>query len=137
LQQQERLCAYDLSNIDGNSVQIKLSSGFMFWDIDYSPLILPIVKNSKLKMFRLPIATDETGKNMLQKIAKRDGNILEQPLPECNYPEYKCKPQPTNTSRSYILPHIWIIYTAFMNFKNSPNIAFFKTNEASRCLPVI
>ena len=125
----------DLSNIADNSVQIKLSSGFMFWDIDYAAIDFSNDKNFEIETVSPAVATDETGKNVLQEISKKDAHYLEQPLPgNVTTLEYKCKPQQVNTSRSYIL-HTYGYYTHSWNFNNSPNIAFLKQLKRPNAFP--
>jgi len=48
----------------------------MFWDIIYVAIDFTNSKNFEVENVSPAIATDETGKNMLQKIAKRDGQYL-------------------------------------------------------------
>ena len=126
----------DLSNVADNLIQIKLSSGFMFWDIDYAAIDFSNDKKFEVENVSPAVATDETGKNVLQQILKNDGQYLEQPLPgNVTTIEYKCKPQPVNTSRSYIL-HTYGYYTHSWNFKNSPNIAFLKQLRHPNVFPL-
>ena len=94
----------DLSDINAESVEIKLSSGFMFWEIDYAAIDYSDDKNFEVERVSPSVATDEAGKNVLSLLQKRDGIYLEQPVPGNMVTlQYKCKPQKENTTRSYIL----------------------------------
>ena len=122
----EEIVPIDLSNIGDEPIQIKLSSGFMFWDIDYAAIDFSNDKNFTVEEVLPSVATDEAGKNVLPQLMKSDGSYLEQPLPGNTATiEYTCKPQPVNTSRSYIL-HTSGYYTHSWVYKGSPNIAFLK-----------
>ncbi len=114
----------DVSNIKGNSIKIKLSSGFMFWEIDYAAIDFSEEKDFTVESVSPSVATDETGKNVLPVLMKKDGVYLEQPVPGNNVTlEYKCKQQRPNESRSYIL-HTRGYYTHVRDYKGAPNITF-------------
>jgi hypothetical protein len=116
----------DLTNITGPSLEIRLSSGFMFWEIDYAAIDFSENKNFEIETVSPSIATDETGKNVLPELCKKDGVYLEQPVPgNAVTLEYKCKAQRPNTSQSYIL-HTKGYYTHIRDFKGAPKIAFLK-----------
>jgi len=71
-------------------------------------------------------AIDETGKNVLTELIKKDSNFLEQPVPgNAVTLEYNCNIPADNISRSYVL-HTRGYYTHSWNFKGSPKVAFLK-----------
>lgn len=116
----------DLKNVDGSSIEIKLSSGFMFWEIDYAAIDFSVDSDFSVETVAPSIATDETGKDVLPLLDKKDGIYLEQPVPgNCVTLEYKCLPQRLNTSQTYIL-HTRGYYIHKRDLKGSPNIAFLK-----------
>ncbi len=132
----EIVVAVDVSGITGNSMKIKLSSGFMFWEIDYAAIDFSTDKNFKIETITPSTATDETGKNVLPQLIKKDGNYLEQPVPGNSVTlEYLCKPQDPNTARSYFL-HTHGYYTHVRDLKGSPRIAFLKQFKKPGGLPL-
>jgi hypothetical protein len=116
----------DLKNVEGSSVEVRLSSGFMFWEIDYAAIDFSGNNNFSVETISPSIATDETGKNVLPELNKKDGIYLEQPVPgNCVTLEYKDLPQHPNTVQTYIL-HTKGYYTHVRELKGSPKIAFLK-----------
>jgi hypothetical protein len=125
----------DLKNVEGSSVEIRLSSGFMFWEIDYAAIDFSIDNNFSVETISPSVATDETGKNVLAELNKRDGIYLQQPVPgNCATLEYKCLPQRPNTAQTYFL-HTKGYYTHVRDLKGSPKIAFLKQFKKPGCLP--
>ena len=126
----------DLSNSDDNPVQIKLSSGFMFWEIDYAAIDYSNNKAFGVETISPAVATDETGKNVLAVLQKRDGIYLSQPVPGNMVTlQYKCKPQQSNSARSYIL-HTKGYYEHVRDFKGSPNVSFLKQFKQPNAFPL-
>jgi hypothetical protein len=125
----------NLASITTSSVEIRLSSGFMFWEIDYAGIDYSSDKNFKVERISPSVATDETGKDVLSQLVKKDGNYFEQPVPgNVATLEYKCQPQTGNTSRSYIL-HTKGYYTHIRDFKGTPDIAFLKQFKQPNAFP--
>ena len=126
----------DLSAINNETVEIKLSSGFMFWEIDYAAIDYSADKNFEVERVSPSVATDEAGKNVLLLLQKRDGIYLEQPVPGNMVTlQYKCKPQAANTSRSYIL-NTRGYYEHVRDFKGAPNISFLNQFKQPNAFPV-
>ena len=126
----------DLSAINNETVEIKLSSGFMFWEIDYAAIDYSADKNFEVERVSPSVATDEAGKNVLLLLQKRDGIYLEQPVPGNMVTlQYKCKPQAANTSRSYIL-YTRGYYEHVRDFKGAPNISFLNQFKQPNAFPV-
>jgi hypothetical protein len=125
----------DLSNVSGDNIQVKLSSGFMFWEIDYTAIDFSDDKYFSVQTISPSTATDESGKDVLPVLLKKDNNFLEQPVPgNVVTLEYKCNSIPGDISRSYIL-HTRGYYTHTWNFKGSPHIAFLKQLKKPNALP--
>jgi hypothetical protein len=116
----------DLKNVLDSSVEIRLSSGFMFWEIDYAAIDYSDDKNFDIATISPSVATDETGKNVLPELNKEDGIYLEQPVPgNCVTLEYQSKAARPNTIQSYIL-HTKGYYSHVRDFKGAPNVSFLK-----------
>jgi hypothetical protein len=135
LAQRQIVVPLDLTNLPGTSMQIRLSSGFMFWEIDYVGIDYSPGEDFQVENISPSIATDETGKNVLPQLIKKDGDYLEQPVPgNVVTLEYKCKPQSVNTARSYIL-HSRGYYIHVRDFKGAPDIAFLKQFKKADAFP--
>ncbi len=69
----------NLDNSTSGPIQIKLETGFMFWEVDY--VGLDFSKNVPVKMhaFQPTIAIDETGKDVTSLLLEQDGTYLTQP----------------------------------------------------------
>jgi hypothetical protein len=114
----------DLADSDEPFVDIKISSGFMFWELDY--VAIDYSENEILNVEKqLPVrATDESGKNVSRELAGTDGNYLIQPEPgnvtTITYNYHK----PLNGNvQTYIL-HSNGWYETTRDFKGRPDIAF-------------
>jgi hypothetical protein len=123
----EMVIPVDLSGINEPYTEIRLSSGFMFWEIDYTAMDYSPDKDIVVETVSPSIATDETGKNVLATLTKADGIYLEQPVPgnvvTLQYP-FKRLDDP-GKCHSYIL-HTRGYYTHIRDFKNPPDISFLK-----------
>lgn len=116
----------DLKNVEGSSVEVRLQSGFMFWEIDYAAIDFSDDKKFSVTNILPSVATDENGKDVLPLLNKKDGIYLEQPIPgNCVTLEYKGLPNEPNTSQTYIL-HTKGYYIHKRELKGSLNIAFLK-----------
>ena len=125
----------DLKNVEGSSAEVRLSSGFMFWEIDYAAIDFSEENNFSVETISPSVATDETGKDVLPELNKKDGIYLEQPVPgNCVTLEYKCVPLRPNTAQTYIL-HTKGYYTHERDLKGSPKIAFLKQFKKPGGLP--
>jgi hypothetical protein len=114
----------DLSNFKEDKIEIKLSSGFMFWEIDYAAIDFSDDKNFKIEKLSPSVASDETGKDVLPLLLNKDGVYFEQPVPgNVVTLEYKYKPQTVSESQSYLL-HTKGYYTHVRDLKGAPKIAF-------------
>jgi hypothetical protein len=121
----EMVIPIDLSGIQEPFTEIRLSSGFMFWEIDYAAIDYSSDKNVTVETISPFIATDETGKDVLNALSKGDGVYLEQPVPG-NVATLQYKFKPANDpakSYSYIL-HTRGYYTHVRDFKNAPDVQF-------------
>jgi hypothetical protein len=123
----EMVVPVDLSGIQEPFTEIRLSSGFMFWEIDYAAMDYSTDKNITIETISPSVATDEAGKDVLAELSKADAVYLEQPVPgNVATLQYQFKPSnDPNKSYSYIL-HTRGYYTHVRDFKNPPNVKFLK-----------
>ncbi|QEC67668.1 hypothetical protein FRZ67_10325 [Panacibacter ginsenosidivorans] len=115
----------DLTGINSKTVTLELSSGFMFWEIDYAAVDFS-AETPLLVTRLLPIkATDETGSNVMPALEKEDNAFLEQPVPgNAAIIEYAYTPlKDTAKTQTFIL-HAKGYYEHVRDYKNKPDIAF-------------
>ncbi len=126
----------DLTDLHSDPIEIQLSSGFMFWEIDYAAMDFSNDKNFQVESLTPLSATDETGKNVLTLLKNKDGKYLEQPVPgNVVTLEYKAKPVDETKSQSYFL-HTRGYYTHVRDFKGAPKVAFLRQFEKPGVFPV-
>jgi hypothetical protein len=116
---------------------IKLSSGFMFWEIDYAAMDFTEDNNFTVQKLAPSEATDELGKNVLPDLEKEDAIYLSQPsIGNVATIVYKASPLTDATkSRTYIL-HSKGYYEHIRDFKNPPNIAFLNQFKKANAFPL-
>jgi hypothetical protein len=117
----------DCSAIPGNEIEIKLSSGFMFWEIDYAAIDYTPDSNFSVQQLSPVSATDEQNQNVLPFLKKEDGVYLEQPqIGNVITLVYRVNP-PANAiqTQSFIL-HSKGYYEHIRDFKTKPDMAFLK-----------
>jgi hypothetical protein len=69
----------DLSSVKTDEVEVKLGTGFMFWEIDYTGMDFSKDEQFSVEKLEPVAATDETGKNVLPQLAQEDAVFLDQP----------------------------------------------------------
>lgn len=106
-------------------VEIRLSSGFMFWEIDYAALDFTEDNSFSVEKIRPCKATDESGKDVLAELSTEDGLYLAQPeIGNTATMKYRAAPLLDRTkTRSYIL-HSKGYYEHIRAFSNKPDIGF-------------
>lgn len=70
----------DLSNT-GDLIQLQLSSGFMFWELDYAAIDCTTDALFNVEKLLPEAAIDEAGSNVTQLITAKDEQYLAQPVP--------------------------------------------------------
>lgn len=106
--------------------EIKLSAGFMFWEIDQAAIDYGVDANFSVQKCKPITAVDEVGKNVTDLLLTADARYLEQPqIGNCATIAFK--PSETKIkkglSRSYFL-HAKGYYEHIRNFNNRPDIEF-------------
>ncbi|MEI7734835.1 MAG: hypothetical protein WCI49_05185 [Ferruginibacter sp.] len=117
----------DLSGIKGPVTAIKLSSGFMFWEIDYAAIDYSEDEPFTIEKITAAKASDELGKNILPDLQNEDGQYLAQPeIGNMATMVYNTAPLTDQSkTRSYIL-HTKGYYEHIRDFKNAPDFGFLK-----------
>jgi hypothetical protein len=126
----------DLDGIDGQYTSIKLSSGFLFWEIDYAAIDYSNDGQFSVKKMLPVSAIDETGKNVLPSLTKADEIYLEQPVAGNSAMVDYAYSAPDNAGKtnSYIL-HTKGFYTHTRDFHNQPDISFLQQFKKPGALP--
>ncbi|NNV55366.1 hypothetical protein [Limnovirga soli] len=126
LANRETAIPIDISQVPNGKINVQLSCGFMFWEIDYAAIDFSNDATTLQVAKLLPQkATDETGKNVLPLLLKEDNIFLEQPLPgNAAIIEYAYTPlQDTAKTQTYIL-HAKGYYEHIREYTNAPDMTF-------------
>lgn len=116
---------------------VKLSSGFMFWEIDYAAMDFSDDAAFTVQQLSPQKATDEAGKNVLSQLQKKDGIYLEQPsIGNVATLAYRAPANndPSKT-QTYIL-HAKGYYEHIRDFKNKPDPVFLSQFKKPNAFPV-
>lgn len=117
--------------------EIKLSAGFMFWEIDHASIDFSDNSSFAVQKLKPQKATDEKGSDVLATLLNEDGIYLEQPeIGNSVNIVYtpSSSPDPSKT-RTYIL-HAKGYYEHIRNFKNKPDVSFLTGFTKPNALPV-
>lgn len=106
-------------------IEVKLSSGFMFWEIDQAAMDFTPDEAIHVEKLAPAYATDEKGNSVLATLQKDDGLYLEQPdIGNVAIIGFKSTiPKESGYSRTYIL-HAKGYYEHVRDFKNKPDPNF-------------
>ncbi len=116
--------------------EIKLSSGFMFWEIDYAALDYSAENTFIVQKITPTKATDELGKNILPDLQNEDAVYLAQPdIGNIATLVYNANPLTDDLkTRTYIL-HSKGYYEHVRDFKNKPDIIFLNQFKKPNAFP--
>ena len=104
LAMRELVMEVDFSDSEQEYVDIKLSAGFFFWEIDQVAMEFSGEENLKVYSLLPAKAVDETGKNVADKLSRVDKDYLEQPqIGNVATLSYTAPPADPSKKRSYIL----------------------------------
>ncbi|MEO8794199.1 MAG: hypothetical protein ABI390_01965 [Daejeonella sp.] len=117
----------NLNDITDENISVKLSSGFMFWELDYAAMDFTDNENFSVKEIHPATAINEKGENVLPKLKSADGIYLEQPSPgDVTTLTYNYEPVSNSSlTQSYIL-HSKGYYQHVRNYQNKPDVDFLK-----------
>jgi len=125
LSMRQILVPIDLSNITGNIVHVQLSSGFMFWEMDYAAIDFSKDEDYTVQKLLPAKAVDENGKDVTALLSAADEKYLVQPVAgnittvEYAYDNTTDK----NKTQTYVL-HAKGYYEYVRDYKNKPDINF-------------
>jgi hypothetical protein len=127
----------DLSNVKTDEVEIKLGSGFMFWEIDYAAMDFSTDKNFNVEKLDPESATDETGKNVLPELINEDGQYLDQPsIGNSATIVFRSKSTGNASSAQTFILETKGYYEHIRDFKNKPDIKFLEQFKKPGAFPV-
>ncbi|MEO5777386.1 MAG: hypothetical protein ABIQ27_10800 [Flavobacterium sp.] len=111
----------------GEKVQIKLVSGYMFWDLDYAGMDFSKNESIKKTTLKPTTATDENGKDVTALLLEKDNKYLIQPSigneVTLNFAAVKVGP---NSKQSFFFKTNGY-YEYIRDYKGIPNFAKLKT----------
>lgn len=127
----------ELSDTKAEDVEIKLSAGFMFWEIDYAAMDFSEDRDLDVAVIAPKKAFDEKNKNVLPELQKEDGAYLDQP-DIGNIATILFQADPLTDARkkhTYIL-HTKGYYEHIRDFNNKPNLLFLSQFKKPNAFPV-
>jgi hypothetical protein len=117
----------ELDPASGMTVQMKLSTGFMFWEIDYVAMDFTTDEPVGITRLSPETAIDEKGNSVLRELAADDGYYLTQPLVG-NYADLTYhidrEPRPGNTFSVILFTKGY--YEPIREYTGKPDLAFLK-----------
>lgn len=118
----EMVLPLDISKIQGNVVELRMETGFLFWEVDFAGI--DFSDNPTLETIRLQAksARDQKGTSQTARISSDDTLYLEQPQPG-SFTDLQFVPLNAQNGQqvSYFL-HIKGYYEHIRNFTNAPDM---------------
>ena len=114
----------DPSDVARAQVELKLTTAFMFWELDYAGI--DYTENEIISIEKqVPVnAIDETGQNVSDMLAAADGNHLVQPEPgNITTISYDYHKPLEGQAQTYIL-HSKGWYETIRDFRGQPDVTF-------------
>lgn len=117
----------DLSEIEGNTIHLQVSCGFMFWELDYAAIDFTPDENFTVEKLLPAKAIDEEGNDVTALLSGADEKYLVQPVPgNLTVVDYTYQPvRDENKTQSYVL-HAKGYYEYVRDYKNDPDVKFLK-----------
>src|SRR5690606_7371604 len=117
--------------------EIKLSAGFMFWEIDYVAIDFSNEHAYSVQNLTPVSATDEMKRNVLSQLEKEDDVYLEQPdIGNAATLVYKTNPISDQSKTNTYILHAKGYYEHIRDFKNTPDIKFLEQFKKPNAFPL-
>lgn len=130
LANRELVVPVKLDSISSNTFTIRLSCGFMFWELDYAAVDFSTQADYTVNFLTPKKAIDEKGQDVTELISKADGKLMEQPVPgNAADIEYAFTPNTDSSLTQTFILHAKGYYEHVRNYQGSPRIAFLKQFE--------
>lgn len=126
LMNREVLIPIYLKEVNGNNLQVRLTTGFMFWELDYAGVDyspdLPYTLNT-LDPYE---ALDEKGKSVLESLKNDDHLWLDQPYPgKSAVLKYKLE-RPDSSETTSVILYTKGYYQPVRDYRGKPELAFLR-----------
>ncbi len=117
----------ELNSHSNEPIKVKLSTGFMFWELDYAAMDFTVEEPVTVTMLQPYSAVDEKGNDVLDELTGNDEKYLTQ-LESGNYATLKYKfDKPINSGKSYsVVLATKGYYEPIRDYSGKPNLAFLK-----------
>jgi hypothetical protein len=126
-------------DLPGNEpfIEVKLSSGFMFWEIDQVAMDFTSDDNFTVQSLTPAAAKDEHGNNVLPQLAKEDGQYLEQPdIGNIATLTYQSIPVKDQSQKQTFILHAKGYYEHIRDFEHKPDLKFLYQFRQPNAFPV-
>ncbi|TXE09301.1 hypothetical protein ES711_05060 [Gelidibacter salicanalis] len=115
-----------LNQIEGDKLQIKLETGFMFWEVDYVGVDFSENNNVELSYVSPSKALDQNGEEVTHLLAAPDGIYVVQPnIGDEVVVHFKSKPYGEGQTQSVFLQNRGY-YNYIRDYKGTPDVARLK-----------
>jgi hypothetical protein len=116
----------NVSSVDGDVVEVRLSTGFMFWEIDRAAIDYSDEGRLTIAKQKPVVAVDEKGNDVTQRLLQPDDICLDQPSPgNVTTVTFDYQQPPAGEIQTYIL-HTKGHYETLRNFSGKPDLVFLK-----------
>ncbi len=123
LASREFVIPINLSEITGKEVEIKLETGFMFWEMDFAAMDYAENQDLKITQIKPTIAMGSGSKNWTSSLQKPDGEYMAQEnIGEVTEMVFKAPPAHKNQSQTVFL-HSRGYYELIRDFKGLPEVS--------------
>lgn len=117
----------DLSQVKGETIEVKLECGFMFWELDYAAMDYSYNSPVDIRHISAHSAIDEKGTDVLNEIIAVDDSYLYQPdVGNVALIKYEAPPLNKNKTQTLFLKSQGY-YEYIRNYENKPEYAALKS----------
>jgi len=112
---------------DSDHIEIKLETGFLFWEVDYAALDQSNNTELNIAVHKPHTAIDENGKDVTSLLTSADNNYLVQPKPDNAVTVRFKAPLPKKGMKQTVYLKNRGYYEYIRNYNGKPNFATLKT----------
>jgi hypothetical protein len=128
LMNREVLIPIELQQVNGKQVEVKLTTGFMFWELDYAGIDYSSELPYSVQSLDPYKAVDEKGKSVLNAVKQDDHLYLEQLYPgTAAVLKYKIKKQPNASEATSVILYTKGYYQPIRDYKGNPDLSRLKS----------
>lgn len=127
LTNRELLVPLYLPEGDGTEVMVKLSTGFMFWELDEAGIDYSVGRPYTLQVLKPVEGVDEKGKDITPVIAREDKQYLDQPQPgNAAVLTYRLQQAVAEGRATSVVLHTRGYYEHVRHYKGKPRLTFLR-----------